>query len=266
LGDRGTITNGTTSRASRNVLPKSRVSRGSMRPLPGPGDIRWFQARLTKWFEAHGREFPWRHSSAGVFHRVLAEILLQRTTAPAVARFLPGFITRFRTWGEIARLSESRLGEHLRPLGLWRRRARSLRLLAEAMVARSGRYPRNEGELQALPGVGQYVANAILLFRYGKERPLLDSGMARVLERFFGPRQLVDIRYDPYLQELAHRVVRCGTPMTLNWAILDFAALVCKSKLPQCRSCPLAVRCQFALKARRASRKRNEAAQVGPAI
>ena len=31
--------------------------------------------------------------------------------------------------------------------------------------------------------------------------------MARVLERYFGPRNLADIRYDPYLQELAHKVV-----------------------------------------------------------
>ncbi len=42
-----------------------------------------------------------------------------------------------------------------------------------------------------------------------KPRPLLDVNMSRVLERYFGPRSLADIRYDPYLQNLAQRLVAC---------------------------------------------------------
>jgi len=63
--------------------------------------------------------------------------------------------------------------------------------------------------------------------------------MARVLERYFGPRKLADIRYDPYLQKLAHRVVDCEAPAAVNWAILDLAALVCKARGPRCSQCPL---------------------------
>ena len=44
------------------------------------------------------------------------------------------------------------------------------------------------------------VANAILLVCHEQPEPLLDSNMARVIERVFGPRKLADIRYDPYLQ------------------------------------------------------------------
>jgi A/G-specific adenine glycosylase len=174
------------------------------------------------------------------------EVLLQRTTASAVGRFLPGFVTRFTGWADIARVSEDEPPDHLKPLGLFRRRARALKLLAQEMVARSGHYPGDDIELQALPGVGQYISNAILLFRYGEQRPLLDSNMARVLERFFGPRDLADLRYDPYLQRLAHKVVRCNSPADMNWAILDFAALVCKLRKPECSTCPLAKRCHFA--------------------
>lgn len=42
---------------------------------------------------------------------------------------------------------------------------------------------------------------------YGIPEPLVDVNMVRVLERFFGPRKLADIRYDSYLQTLARQVV-----------------------------------------------------------
>jgi adenine-specific DNA glycosylase len=58
--------------------------------------------------------------------------------------------------------------------------------------------------------------------------------LARVLERVFGPRRLSDIRYDPYLQDLALRIVQHKDPARINWAFLDLAAMICtipKSKL-----------------------------------
>ena len=93
--------------------------------------------------------------------------------------------------------------------------------------------------------MGQYVARAILLFCHGQPEPLLDTNMARVLERYFGPRQLADIRHDPYLQELSRRVVAAGDPVVINWAILDLGAMVCKPRTPECNACPLKRGCQF---------------------
>ena len=69
--------------------------------------------------------------------------------------------------------------------------------------------------------------------------------MARVLERFFGPRKLADIRYDPYLQTLARRVVNTENSLQVNWAILDLGALVCKNGAPLCLQCPLRAKCEF---------------------
>ncbi len=82
--------------------------------------------------------------------------------------------------------------------------------------------------------MGQYITNAFELYILKKQSPLLDINMARLLERFFGKRQLVDIRHDPYLQTLAYRVVNIENSKELNWAILDFAALICKRNKPLC--------------------------------
>ena len=93
--------------------------------------------------------------------------------------------------------------------------------------------------------MGQYVANAILLFRFKEPQPLLDENMARVLERYFGRRKHSDIRRDTYLQTLAKSVVEAGDPVNINWAILDFAALVCARSNPRCCECPIAHSCTY---------------------
>lgn len=95
--------------------------------------------------------------------------------------------------------------------------------------------------------MGQYVASAILLQVEGQREPLLDSSMARLLERFFGPRRQRDIRFDPYLQTLSRQVLVRGDPLSTNWGMLDLAALVCKPRYPRCPDCPLRLKCTFAL-------------------
>jgi A/G-specific adenine glycosylase len=206
-------------------------------------NVRLFQARLLDWFSCSARNFPWRKRHASVYHKILAEVLLQRTRADVVSGFLPAFLERFPSWAKLAHASEKELGTFLQPLGLWRRKATSLKKLAAELAPRKGCFPRNRVEIESLPGVGQYIANAVMLFCHGEAEPLLDVNMARVLERYFGPRTLVDIRYDPYLQNLARRVLRSTDAVSLNWAILDLAALICVSRKPRCGEGPLAAGC-----------------------
>lgn len=176
----------------------------------------------------------------------MAELLLQRTTAVAVANFLPVFLERYPSWASLRRSSLAKLESALKPVGLWSRRARTLKDLALALRARGDRFPVTREELEQLPGIGQYVASAVLLVVHGTAAPLLDSSMARVLERVFGERELADIRYDRYLQELAHALVDGPSSPELNWAVLDLAAVVCRIKDPRCPQCPLVARCKYA--------------------
>lgn len=212
-------------------------------PFPPRQRIDLFRRRLLSWAAEFGRSFPWRSRNATVYERVISEVLLQRTRAETVAAFFPKFLASFPSWSELNQASERKLQAQLKPIGLWRRRATSIKRLACAMTALNGAFPTCPADLSTLPSVGQYVGNAVMLFAHRRPAPLLDSGMARVLERFFGPRKLADIRDDPYLQALSHAVV-AKSPITTNWALLDFAALVCAPK-PKCGDCPLSSHCQF---------------------
>lgn len=199
--------------------------------------------RLLRWFETHGRKFPWRDSSVTEYQQIIAEVLLQRTRAETVARIFPEFIEEFPSWKHLQSTSLSRLQFHLKPIGLWRRRSSSLQALACTMVEKDGWFPKERKEIEALPGVGQYIASSVMLFFHGVPEPLLDINMARVLERIFGPRKLADIRYDSYLQNLSRKVVRCNRSIQVNWAILDLAATTCLIKNPLCGECPLSTFC-----------------------
>jgi A/G-specific adenine glycosylase len=213
------------------------------RKQPDAANISSFQQKLLRWYRKHGRRFPWRSRSAGTYEVVVSEILLQRTRAEVAARFLPGFVRRYPSWQSLRDADQDDLEAMLRPIGLWRRRAMSLKNLASALATTRNRFPRERSELQALPAVGQYVANAVLLFSHGEAQPLLDSTMARVLERHFGKRDLADIRYDPYLQVLAVRAVTCSEAAAMNWAILDLGASICTAKAPRCDICPVRASC-----------------------
>jgi A/G-specific adenine glycosylase len=201
---------------------------------------------LLRWAAKNGRHhLPWRLPSAKVYQKILAETLLQRTRAESVAGFLDSFLKAFPSWQAIAGASQDQLELALKPLGLWRRRAISLKSLSTELVLRNGRFPARRAEIEALPGVGQYIANAILSICHRDVQPLLDVNMARVLERYFGPRKLADIRYDPYLQQLAVAVIEGKSPMAVNWAILDLAAALCIASVPRCSACPLSPRCRY---------------------
>ena len=199
---------------------------------------------LLQWYAQHGRSLPWRAAGTGTFERICVEVLLQRTRAETVAGIYEGFFSRFRSWADIAETRTEDLEELLRPIGLWKRRALSLKGLASYASRRGGVFPDDTAELSSVPAVGQYVQNAILLFQHGQPRPLLDVNMARLLERYIRPRRLADIRHDPWLQEAAHWLVKGQQPIEINWSVLDFGSLVCTARRPGCSACLVFSRCR----------------------
>lgn len=207
--------------------------------------IRFFRRTTLSWFRINGRHFPWRTGECDPYQVVIGEILLQRTRAEVVSKFFPVFFAKFPSWDYLSFAPIGELEKLLKPLGLWKRRSLALNSLANAVTLRGGELPASRRELESLPAIGQYIANAVLTLCYGEREPLLDVNMARILERFFGPRKMADIRHDTYLQILSREILSHGDAKELNWAILDFAALVCTARNPGHLSCPLAPRCSF---------------------
>lgn len=202
-----------------------------------------FQKIILKWFETGGRHFPWRSKRLSQYQIIIAEILLQRTKAETVSKFYSLFIKDFPNWASLAEADISTIEQYLKPIGLYRQRTKRLKSLAVEMVKRKGKLPRDRTELETIPFMGQYIANAVELIIFKRPSPLIDVNMSRLLERYFGKRKMADIRYDPYLQKLSFKVVNHSKAKEINWAILDFAALVCTARNPKCFLCKFASNC-----------------------
>ncbi len=207
-------------------------------------DINYFQSQLLDWFQKHGRHFRWRNKSATNYELILSEVFLQRTKAETVSKFLPVFLKQYPSWKQLAKATKEELQEILKPLGLYKQRSERLYKLAQELNRRKGRFPKERTQVEDISMMGQYITNAFELYVLKKSSPLLDVNMARLLERFFGKREMADIRHDPYLQSLAYKVVNTKETKVLNWAILDFSALVCRSRSPKCDMCVLRNRCR----------------------
>jgi A/G-specific adenine glycosylase len=208
-------------------------------------DIAFFREKLLEWFDIHQRSFPWRKEGLTRYEVIISEILLQRTKAETVAKYFPVFLRKYPDWEALIKASTEDLEEILRPLGLYKHRAKRLFRIIEEYKEKSGILPENTRQLQESNLSTLYISNAYELFILNKKSPLLDVNMARVFGRYFSTGEVKDVRHEKELQSFSKRVVRVKRCKELNWAILDFAALVCKPKKPDCRNCPLSSRCRF---------------------
>ena len=197
------------------------------------------------WFEQNKRELPWRKPEISSFELLVAEVMLQRTRAETVAKYYYQVFNQYDSWEDIYNAGQKELEEILRPLGLYKQRAKRLGKLAKAMVEDYTELPITREELEKIPLIGQYIASAVMVYIHDKPEPLLDVNMARVIERFFGPRDLADIRHDPHLQKKSREIVNHDRFKEINWAVLDFAAAVCTKRNPNCPNCPLSEKCTY---------------------
>jgi A/G-specific adenine glycosylase len=208
--------------------------------------IPWLRRRLLSWFEQGGRSFPWRDPGRTPYEVVVAEILLQRTTAAGVARAYSGFIERYPSWATLAQASLDGLESALKPLGLWRQKALAFQHLAESIEEHGGAIPRTRAELERLRGIGPYAASALLAIVYGRAEPLLDVNMAHLLGRLLGSSGRTEAGSKRSLDGFALCLASGKRSLEVNWAVLDFGALVCRARRPLCQKCPLRARCQHA--------------------
>ena len=206
--------------------------------------------RLLFWFGDFGRRFPWRDNTMEPWQVLVVEILLQQTCAERVASFVPGFLAEFSSLYVLSATDVPILTERLATLGLQNRRAVQLVALAGALLARDGQVPTSRRELKSLPGVGPYVAAAYMSTVLQEPEPMIDVNMARLIERIYGPRVLKDIRFDPHINDIAHRLIDLSArPREFNWAVMDLGAAHCKAPSPSCSGCPLLVVCPFGQRA-----------------
>ncbi len=206
---------------------------------------RRFLSSLMSWAPGNTRIYPWRESGRTAYELMIAELLLKRTTAAAVARLYEPFLKEYPSATHLAMATESQLAHNLTPIGLQTQRAKAIADLARHLIeSNSGNVPCSPQSLSNLPGLGEYSARAILSFGCGIPAAIVDANVTRVLHRVFWallpPRpahSLVQFIADTLLPYDSHR--------EYNFALLDLAAMVCRYIEPRHENCPFKLICDF---------------------
>lgn len=206
-----------------------------------------FSHRLLEWYPHNKRDLPWRNT-INPYIIWLSEIILQQTR---VAQGLPYFKIFLKHYPNVAALAKAPTEEvmrHWQGLGYYSR-ARNLHQCAKDIIEiYNGEFPKYYKDLLKLKGVGSYTAAAIASFAYGERVAVVDGNVFRVLSRYFGI--VTDIASSAgkiEFESLANKLIPKESPGEYNQAIMEFGALQCVPKNPDCEDCPLKSGC-FAFK------------------
>ena len=210
----------------------------AVRPPPR-STIRRFQRQLLRWYAEHGRDLPWRRTRQP--YRVLvSEIMLQQTQVDRVVPKYHEFLRHYPTIEKLAAAPVEAVRRLWYPLGYNIRPIRLHAIACESVARYGGRLPDREDELRQLPGVGRYTAGAILSFAYGRDAAVLDTNVRRVLGRvFMGPHRLARVRGQRVFWDLATALVPRGRGYDFKQALMDFGAIWCTPRKPNCAPCPM---------------------------
>ncbi len=198
---------------------------------------------LLAWYATHRRDLPWRRTR-DPYRIWISEVMLQQTQVATVIPFYHRFLERFPNLAALARADLQTVLKQWEGLGYYRRAHHLHRAAMEMMDAGGGRVPDRHRAFRALPGVGDYIANAVMSIAFDRPRAVVDGNVKRVLARLGGIG-------DPVNQSAAHRVFQQAAdrlldhscPGTFNQAVMELGALVCTPRRPYCPECPWRTSC-----------------------
>lgn len=198
-----------------------------------------FAQKILTWYAENKRDLPWRWTR-DPYHIWLSEIILQQTRVVQGTPYYLKFVDAFPTVHDLAAASEENVLKLWQGLGYYSR-ARNLHAAAKTVAKEfDGQFPQTFEGLLKLKGVGDYTASAISSICFNAPEPVVDGNVYRVLARYFG----VDIAINSaegikYFKTLARKVMNADDIRDYNQGIMEFGAIQCTPKNPNCMYCPL---------------------------
>jgi A/G-specific adenine glycosylase len=202
-----------------------------------------FQNELINWYLINKRDLPWRHTN-DAYTIWLSEVILQQTRVEQGLPYFNKFLANFPTVIDFASATEAKVLKLWQGLGYYSR-GRNMHATAQIVVKDyRGIFPNLHDELIKLKGIGEYTAAAISSFSSGEARAVVDGNVFRVLSRYYGIDTAINSpagKKEFYV--LANELLYQADPALYNQAIMEFGAMQCKPKSPNCSVCPLSQTC-----------------------
>lgn len=183
---------------------------------------------------------------------ILARLSAQCTDARVniVAKTL---FWRFPTPESVADCDLAALEETIKPCGLYKTKAKSIRETAGILVRDyGGRVPDTMEGLLALPGVGRKIACLMLGDVFGKPHIVTDTHCIRICGRlgFYPESEKNPAKIERILDGCVEKAIQSD----FCHRIVNFGRDICTARSPKCDACPMRSFCRHAVDAQAALR------------
>ncbi|MHA1440122.1 MAG: hypothetical protein ACTSPD_21455 [Promethearchaeota archaeon] len=192
---------------------------------------------ILNWYREKGRLFPWRDKGRKPYEILIAEMLLQRTTAQNVKKYYLSFLHKFPNLKDIDNASLDELEIILKNLGLLKR-GKFLKEIAKKLSSNEYIIPNSKEELMKLKGIGDYISSAIVTFGYDINTPIIDSNIKRISQRLWNIKNIDNIKNT--LLKITKKQFK-----KVYFGLLDICWYFCRAPLPKCENCPLNKKCSY---------------------
>jgi endonuclease-3 len=167
---------------------------------------------------------------------LVSVILSAQSTDKGVNRVTPGLFAAFPDAAAYAAAAPEALWPHLRTLGLFRNKSKSIVAACRAILAdHGGKVPRTRAGLEALPGVGQKTAGVVLVHLGAEPAFPVDTHVGRLARRLGFTRQEAPDRVEEDLRALFPVARWALGHQLLVW----HGRRCCAARGPACSRCPV---------------------------
>ena len=203
--------------------------------------------KILAWYDNNSRKLPWRVSKKSekkLYYRLLSEFMLQQTQVKTVLPYFKKFLLYHPTLQSLSKSNEKKVLKLWEGLGYYRR-ARNLLATAKILVKEhNSKLPKNIFDIKKLPGIGDYTANALLAFIHDQPTIAIDGNVRRVFARILNKNvstpdlsKIIEVNKKSLFKTKRHS--------DFVEALMEFGALICKPKEPECFHCDIGNMCMY---------------------
>jgi len=202
-----------------------------------------FSDELVQWYLKNKRQLPWRDTT-DAYVIWLSEIILQQTRVEQGMPYFYRFLEKYPDVKAFAAAGEDEILKLWQGLGYYSRGRNMLKTALQVVDLYDGEFPVGYSQLIKLKGIGEYTAAAISSFAANEAKAVVDGNVYRVLARYFGIVEPINSPKGKRLfQELADEMLNREYAGLHNQAMMEFGAMLCKPKSPDCGICPVRQGC-----------------------
>lgn len=203
-------------------------------------------AALLPWYEGVKRDLPWR-GDPDPYHIWLSEIMLQQTRVEAVKGYYSRFLQALPDIAALANADDELLQKLWEGLGYYSRVRNLKKAACVIMEQHGGVFPREYGDILALPGIGDYTAGAVASIAFDQKKAAVDGNVLRVITRLTADGTPIDSpAYKRQVRQSLERVYPSAAG-AFTQALMELGATVCgPNRQPRCELCPCRDFCKAA--------------------